>query len=61
MAKHISSQGSTLALQAKEYKYKVRTRALSETAVIKAKLQYTIALVKNMDKRQIQPIDYLKR
>ena len=41
--------------------YKIKSRALSETAVINAEIQTPMAMVKNIDKDHIYPIDSLNK
>ena len=49
-----------LGIQEKEEMDTVKSRAFTETAVIKEELKSTIVLVKNMDQGHRWPIEYLK-
>ena len=60
MAKHINKQGAYLALQAKGGMDKIKSRTLSEAAVINDDLQSTIAVVKKINhdkKRRMESIN----
>ena len=56
LSKHIARKGLTLSIQSKEEMDKVKAISLTEIAAINSKLQYTIALVNNIDKGQRQLI-----
>ena len=57
--KYIASQGSNVALKAKEDMEKVKSRNLAETAAIKSEVQYAIALFNKIDQGQRGPIETL--
>ena len=61
MEKHISRHGNSLALQDREGMDKIKSRALSEIAVIKSEPQTTIAMVKKINEDHIRPMDSLKK
>ena len=56
MEKHISRQSASLDIQAKEVMYKIKSGDLSETSVIKAELQTTMAMAKKINQDQIRPM-----
>ena len=60
MTKHISREGLTLELQAKEEMDRVKARSLTETAAMNTELQYIVALINKMGQGQRRPIKYLK-
>ena len=59
MEKHISRHGNSLALQDREGMDKIKSRALSEIAVIKSEPQTTIAMVKKINQDQRSPMESL--
>ena len=61
MAKHISRQGDLLNLQSKEGIDKIKYKFLSEKIVIKADLQITMNMVKNIDQDQKLLMEYRKK
>ena len=60
LAKHITKKPSKVVLQVNWYMEKVKSRALTETAVIKAEVESTFALVNKIDQGQRRLIETLK-
>ena len=61
MTKHIARQGASLSPQAKDSMDKIKSRDLFETAFIKADLQSTITMMKNIDQDHRRPMESLKK
>ena len=61
MANKISRQGVSLDPHAKEGMDKINYKALSETPVIKAELQSTMSMVKNINQDKKRPMGYLNK
>ena len=61
MAKKISRQGASLALQSKKVMDKIKYRDLPETDAIKAEIQSTIAVAINIDQYLKSPMDSMKK
>ena len=56
MEKHISIQGTSLDIHAKERIGKIKSGCISETSIIKVDLQTTISMVKKIYKDKIRPM-----
>ena len=60
-ANKIDIQGTSLDIQDKQGTESIKSRAISETVVIKADIQTIIAMVKNIGQDHRKPMDSFKK